>query len=172
MKRHHRAAIPLRCCRHVPHNGHTDAKTEAGAPAGTLGGEKRIEQFSQGFRLDASAVVLHVDEDAIASLAGTNLDVTAGANLSDGLFGVADQVEENLDQLVGIANNNGKIRNRKEIGLHTVAAQGMLVQLQGPLNDAVEVDRLFSVERQAVKIPASFERCARRAGAWRWVISS
>src|ERR1700749_4022305 len=69
-----------------------DAQAEAGAAAGTLGGEERVEDVAQVFWGDAGAVVLKDQPDRIwiAGLAAAeaNADGAFVARLTDRLFGV------------------------------------------------------------------------------------
>ena len=56
------------------------------------------------------------------------------------MFGVGDQVEKNLDELVGVAEDAGKAGIGAEIDFDVVAAQRVLVQLKGALDQIVEVE--------------------------------
>ena len=84
-----------------------DAEAEAGAFAGGLGGEERIED---AFGLaDAGAVVDESDFDEIRGLAGANADFAVIAGFLDGVVGVIENIEENLLQLLRIADGHLEI---------------------------------------------------------------
>src|SRR5215472_1921688 len=105
----------------LANDGHADAQAEAGAAAGTLGGVERIEDAWQSFRADADAVVLKRDADAVAAAARANLQAAGFADFADGLFGVGDEVQENLDKLVGVADDAGKRSVGAEVHFDVVA---------------------------------------------------
>jgi len=124
-------------------DGHADAETQTGAAPGALGGEEGVENLGEDFRPDAGAVVLNGGENTRAFLAKANLDAAGRANFADGLFGVADQIEEHLDELVGIADGRGNTGSGMEVDLNGVAAKRMLVELQSAINDGVKVEGLL-----------------------------
>src|SRR5208282_5860148 len=124
-------------------DGHADAEAKTGAATGTLGGEEGIKEFGQGFRLDADAVILNGGKDAIQGLAQANLDAAGLANFTNGLFRIADEIEEDLNELVGVTGDGRKAGEGTEVDFNAVAAKGMLVQLQGAVYDVVEVEHLF-----------------------------
>src|SRR5713226_2315809 len=94
---------------------HADAEAEACAAAGALGGEKGIEKFRQDFRRDSDAVVLHRGSDSISGAAEADLDTAAGSRFADGLFCVADEIQENLNELIGIADDGRQTRHGLEL---------------------------------------------------------
>ncbi len=57
----------------------------------------------------------------------TNLDAASFADLADGLFGVSDKVQKDLNELISVADDDGKFALWMEIHLDVVAAQGMIV---------------------------------------------
>jgi len=67
------------------------------------------------------------------------VDGAGGTNLADGLLRIADQIEEDLDQLVGVTNNRRQTRGRLEVDLNGITAQRMLVELEGAIEDGVEI---------------------------------
>ena len=86
-------------------DGHANTEAETGAPAGPLGGEKRIEEASDGLGLDADAIVLDSDTNAAGQTIDANLDAAGLANFANGLFGVGDEIQENLNKLIGVADD-------------------------------------------------------------------
>src|SRR5216683_1309694 len=95
----------------------------------------------QSFGTNACAVILHGDRKLVAITAGANLDAARITHLSDGLFGVGNKVQKNLNQLVGVPNDAGKIAGQARVHFNIVAAQGMFMQLQRALKNVVEVER-------------------------------
>ena len=61
------------------------------------------------------------------------------ADFADGLLGVDDEVQENLRQLAGIAEDGGQIGFGREVYGDVIAAQGMLVELQAALNQVAHL---------------------------------
>ncbi len=61
------------------------------------------------------------------------------ANFADGLLGIGDQVEENLRQLAGIAENGGQVRAWARNHGNAIGAQRMLVELQAALDQIAQV---------------------------------
>src|SRR5260370_33894599 len=90
-------------------DGHADTEPQAGAAAGTLGGVKGIEDARKRFVANADAVILNGDRKLLTVVAGTNLDAAGIADFADGLFGVGDQVQKDLNKLVGVPDDGWKI---------------------------------------------------------------
>src|SRR6267142_2196006 len=122
---------------------HADAEEQAGAAAGTLGGEKWIEEFGQDFRGNPDAIVLHRGGDTVSGTTEADLDTPAGSRFADGLFGIADKVQENLDELVGVADDGRQARDGVELDLDIVAAERMILELKCAVNDHVEIQYFF-----------------------------
>src|SRR5437899_317164 len=127
----------------LTNDGHADAEAEAGAATGALRGVEGIKDARKRFRADADAVILNGDHNAIIVVTGTDLDAAGVADFLDGLLGVGDKIQKNLDKLVGVADHAGKIRLRAEIHGDVVAAKRMFVQLEGSLEEAIDVERSF-----------------------------
>src|SRR5437016_4754801 len=124
-------------------DGHADAEPQAGAAAGTLGGVKGIKDARKRLGADADAVVLNGDRKLVNDAAGTNLDAAGVADFADGLLGVSDQVQKDLNELVGVPDDAGKIGLGMEIHLDIVAAQRVFLQLKRALEKVVEIEGLF-----------------------------
>src|ERR1700676_849636 len=127
----------------LANDGQADAETEAGAPAGALGGVKGIEKARDGIGTNANAVVLEGDGDARAYASKTNLDAARFTDFADGLLGVGDQIEKDLNELVGVGNDSWKIGLRTEIHFDVISAERVFMQLEGAVYDAIEIDRFF-----------------------------
>ena len=124
-------------------DGHANTEAEASAATGALGGVKRIEDARESFGADADAVVLKRDAEAIAAAAGANLKAAGVADFADGLLGVGDKIQKNLDELVGVADDSGKIGLGAEVDFNVVAAERMFVQLERALDEIVDVEELL-----------------------------
>src|SRR5207249_11824624 len=120
---------------------HANAQAQAGASAGTLGGVERIKQPRQRLGKNADAVVLYRERNVAADSPDAQLNAAALANFANGLLGIADQVQENLNKLIGIANYRRQVRLRLEIDLHIVAAQRVILQLQSALDQSADMQR-------------------------------
>jgi hypothetical protein len=123
----------------LANNGHADAETEAGAAAGTLGGVKGIEDAGQRFGADADTIILDGDHNLVAVASSTELDAASVTNFADSLLGVGDKVQKDLNELVGVTDDAGKVTRWMEIHLDIIAAEGMFVQLKGALEKIVNV---------------------------------
>src|SRR5579863_1134414 len=99
---------------------HADAEAEACAATGALGGEKGIEKLRQDFGRDTDAVVLHRGRDSISGAGEADLDAAAGPGFADGLLSVADEIQENLNELVGVADDGRQTRDGLKFDLDVV----------------------------------------------------
>src|SRR5579862_4599372 len=122
---------------------HANAEAEASATTGTLGGKKGIKKFRQHFRRDPDAIILNSGSDAIPRASETNLDAAGGPRFADGLLGIADEIEEDLNELIGVADDRGQTGDRLEFHFDIVATEGMILELQSAVDDDVEVQSLF-----------------------------
>ena len=96
-------------------------------PPGRLVVKKGSKSLGQGFRLDADTVVLNGDENARGGVAEANLHAAGLADIADGVFGVADQIQKNLDELVGVADDEREAGDGLKFDLDVVAAQRVFV---------------------------------------------
>ena len=78
-----------------------------------------------------------------ADACDTNLDAAGFADFADGVLGIANEIEEDLNELIGIADHHGQGRERLEVDFDIVAAEGVLVQLKGAIDEAVDVEGFF-----------------------------
>src|ERR1700722_8862898 len=127
----------------LAHDGHANAEAEAGAAAGAFGCEERVKEFRQDIRRNPNAIILHGGGDAISGVSETDLDAARGARFANRLFGIANQIQENLNQLIRVTDNEGETRHRLELNFDIVAAEGMILELQRAVNDHVEIQGLF-----------------------------
>src|SRR6266849_6563875 len=127
----------------LSHDRHANAQPKPGAATGPLGGVKRIEKLGQGLLRDAHAIVLHGDRNVPANAPNANLNASSLTNFANGVLSITDQIQENLDQLVGVADNRRQIGLRLKIHMNIVAPQRMILQLKRPLDQRIDVKRLF-----------------------------
>ena len=120
-----------------------NAEAEAGAAAGAFGGVEGIEEFRKRFGEDADAVVLDGDGDVVADAADANLNAAGFADFANGVLGIADEIEEDLDELIGVADDGIGARLRLEFDADVVAAQRMFVELERALDEVADVERFF-----------------------------
>ena len=59
------------------------------------------------------------------------------------MLGVGDKIQKNLDELVGVADDSGKIGLGAEVDFNVVAAERMFVQLERALDEIVDVEELL-----------------------------
>src|SRR5271157_4277406 len=123
--------------------GQADAEAQACAAAGALGGVKGIEKARNGFRANANAVILESDGDTRAGAGEANLYAARFAHFSNGLFGIGDQIEKDLNELIRVGNHAGIVRLRTEIHFDAISAERVFVQLHGAVDNAVEIDGFF-----------------------------
>src|SRR3981189_483816 len=97
------------------HNGEADAETQPGATTRPLRGVKGIEETRQRFRTNTDAIILHGYEKLSCVLGEANLDAAGFADFADGLLGIGDEVEKNLDELIAVADNSGELVLRLEV---------------------------------------------------------
>src|SRR6202011_2589869 len=118
-------------------------QAQAGAAAGPLGGVERVENSRHCFGTDAHAIILDSDGNAAGAQSHADVNVAGIANFADGLFGVSNQIEQNLDQLVAVTHDRRQTRLRLKMDFDLVAPKGVLLQLEGALDEHIDVQRLF-----------------------------
>src|SRR4029077_10867784 len=72
-----------------------------------------------------------------------DLDSSRLAHFVNGLLGVRNKIKEELNELIGIADDRRKISAWCEVHFHLSAAQRVLVQLQSAFDNRAEVDSLL-----------------------------
>src|SRR5579864_5118579 len=88
------------------HDSVADTEAEAGAFADLLGGEERVKNLV-GVD-DAAAVIGEGNLHGVAGLGRHDFDARRTANLANSVIGVVQNVQENLLQLVGVADDIGQ----------------------------------------------------------------
>jgi len=84
----------------LPHNSVGHRKSQTGSLAGCLGGEERIVDARQVFRLDSLPAVGHVDTRKTFLAPGVDGQRAA---LLHGVAGVQEKIQKNLLQFAGVA---------------------------------------------------------------------
>ena len=80
-----------------------NAQAQTGATAGAFRGEEGIKDLRQNLTPNARAIILKSGNHAIGSAADLDAKGPMIMNLSNGLLGIRDQVEEDLGELAGVA---------------------------------------------------------------------
>src|SRR4029077_6041038 len=89
----------------LTNNRHADTEAETRASAGTLGGVEGIENPGKGFGTNAHTVILKGDGDAGTECGEPDLHAAGIADFVDGIFSIGEQVEKNLHELIGVADD-------------------------------------------------------------------
>src|ERR1700730_2390804 len=127
----------------LAHNGHADAESQTGSAARAFGGVEGVKEPRQSLGKNTDAVVRCATGNMPANAANAKLNAAGLANFADSVFSVTNEVEEDLNELIGVADNRRKIGLTLKIYLDVIAAEGMLVQLQRAFDESVDVDGLF-----------------------------
>src|SRR4029077_9170205 len=125
-------------------NRQANAEAQTGAAAGTLGGEEGIKNLGENVTPNPGAIVLKGGHDTVGGTADTDTNGPMIANLSNGLLGVSDNVQENLGELASVAQNQWKIGSGGKINRDAIRAQGMFVKLESALNQFTQVEANFA----------------------------
>ena len=147
-----------------PDDRHTNAQAQAGAAAGPLGSVKGIEDSRHGFGTNADAIILYGDGNAAGAQGHADVDMTGIANFTDGLFGVGNEIQQNLDQLVAVPHDRGQAGLRLKMDFDLIAPQGMFLQLEGALNEHIDVQRFFLRRSRAGKFQQILDNSRGAAG--------
>src|SRR5208282_2666877 len=82
-------------------------------------------------------------DDHVAAFAQSANEQHAAARGFHGVHRVADQVVENLQQLIRVATNGGKDAAIFQLDANILAAQIKIAQLHGAGEDAIQIQQLF-----------------------------
>lgn len=100
-----------------------DGEAEAGAVGIEAGGDEDFEDFGQDVLGDSGTIILHGDGEGGAAVegGGTGGDMDAASGVSgaarvDGMEGVTEEVDEDLDELAGVAEDAGGVGDGVEEG--------------------------------------------------------
>src|SRR2546425_41357 len=135
----------------LANDGEADTQPKSGASGRPFRRIERVKKLGQGFRADADTVVLNDHQNLFPSSRQANLDAAGIAHLPDGVLRVADEIEKDLDELIGVAQHGGKARVPAEVNRNVVPAKRMLLELQGSIDDGVEIQRLLLRRRRPRK---------------------
>ena len=102
-----RAGAGLNLSSMLPQNCFADAQAQTGAASRPLGGIERIENVGQHLGGDSRPVILKDNRNRLVTLFQPDPQRTQFAGLAHRLFGVQDEIEENLHQLMRIAVDHG-----------------------------------------------------------------
>ena len=91
----------------LPQDCFADAQPETGTAPWPLGGIERIEDVRQHLGSDARAIILKRDRNRFTGLFQTDPQGAKIAGLAHGLFGIQNEIEKNLHQLMRIAVDHG-----------------------------------------------------------------
>ena len=119
------------------HDAVADAEAEAGSLADLLGGEEGIENaVGMG---DAVAVVAERNFHGVAGFGGHDLDAGGAADFMNRVVGVVQDVEENLLQLVSVADDIGQSFVEMFDDIDAVTVEVVRAQLDGAAQNQVEL---------------------------------
>ncbi len=65
------------------------------------------------------------------------------ANFTNSLFGVSNEIQQYLDQLVAVPHDCRQTGLRLKMNLDLIAPQRMLLQLESALDEHIDIQRLF-----------------------------
>jgi len=125
-------------------DGFADTQAQSGAAAGTLGGEKGVEDVGKTFVGDSRSVVLKDDPDGVGLAAEPYADRSFFAGLANGLVGVQKQIQKYLHELIGISHHGGDRGIGQEIDRDIALAQWIRLDLNGTLYEFIQVHRAAS----------------------------
>jgi len=124
---------------------------------------RKDQKVWASLRGDANAIVLDSGDDIFTRLGEADLDAAGFADFANGLFGIGNEIQKDLNELIGVADDGRKVGTRGEVHLDLIAAERVFMKLQGPFNDVLR-SMDFSGGKRAGKTPKDFARCARRGG--------
>src|SRR5579862_4618299 len=119
------------------HNSVADAETETGPFAHRLGGEERIENLLG--RFNSRTGIRKLDEDSFRVVVGANHKF-ASAHFFDGIHGIAHQIEEDLQNLIGISAHCRQFRIGYRFDAHLLSAQVEVTEMEGIVDHMIDVE--------------------------------
>src|SRR5580704_8676997 len=122
------------------HHAVADTEAEAGALAHGFGGVERIEDFVR--LLHPRAGVGKFDDDQAAFAQRANQEDTTASGLH-GIHAIADQMIENLEQLIGIAANGRQDAAIFEFDANILFAQVQIAQLDRTGEHGIQIEQLL-----------------------------
>src|SRR5207253_8439607 len=121
-------------------NGEANAKAQPRAAAGPLSGEEGIKNLRQYLRPNPRTIILKRGRHTLGGAADADAKGPVITNLSNGLLGVSNQVQENLSELAGVAQDERKIGRGGKVNRDAIRAQRMFVELQATLNQFAQIE--------------------------------
>src|SRR5947209_503959 len=100
----------------------TDTKTQPRASSGPLGGVERLKNSTEDCGFDSRAIILDRDAYSLLLPRYANLNAARFANFTNRLLGIAHQIEEYLDKLVGVARHAWQISLWLEVYRYGITA--------------------------------------------------
>src|SRR5690242_21936470 len=113
-----------------PKNCQANAQAQTSAAARPLGSEEGIKNLRENLWANAGAIILKSSHHAVRGAAYTYAQRPVITNLSNGLFGIGNQVQENLSELTGVAQDERKVGRTGKINGDAIRTQRMFVKLQ------------------------------------------
>src|SRR5690348_1298032 len=145
-------------------NRQANAEAQTGSAARPFGGEERIEDLRQNFTAYARAIILESGDHTICGAADANAKRAVIANFANGLLGIGDEVQENLGELAGVPQDEGKVRRSGEIHGDAVGAQGVFMKLQAALDQFTQIEANLARLRRPRKSEQTLHNLGGAAG--------
>ena len=124
-------------------NGQADTQSQSRAAPRPLGGVKRVKELRERFGAYAYAVILDGDADTLPGVEQAHHHAPGFAHFLDGVFRVGHQVEKDLDELIRVAHHRGQRRIGMKLHGDIAAAERVLVELQGALDERAHRQEFF-----------------------------
>ena len=86
------------------------------------------------------------------------------ANFTDGLFGVGNEIQQNLDQLVAVTHDRGQAGLRLKMDFDLIATKRVFLQLEGALDEHIDVQRFLLRRSRAGKFQQILDNARGAAG--------
>src|SRR5579864_4001742 len=120
-----------------------DAESESGAATRPLCRVERIEDVGEDVWRNTRPVILKARPDRAVRLSGANSQRSFFADLTNRLFRVQDEVQEDLHQLVRIREDLWEPVGLEEINCHICFAKRICLQVQGAVNQFTNLNLSF-----------------------------
>src|SRR6185437_14999579 len=124
-----------------------NAQAQPRTSSGPFGCIERVENIGQYLRRNSGAIILKRNAYCLTIVVAADSQCPALACFADSLFGIANQVEKYLHQLMGISTDQTH-RFTKEIHRNIVFAQRIGVQMYRALNQLPGVNWISAGRRR------------------------
>src|ERR1700686_2929329 len=121
-------------------HGLADAQPEACSAARAFGSKEGIKNVRQIFGRNSWTIILKHKPNRVGLAPHAPPDRAFFAALTDRLFRIQQQVEEDLHQLIGIGDDRGYVRLWQEVDRDVALAQRIGLHLYRALYEFVEID--------------------------------